>query len=75
MSILTNARGPGLATVVQEAHIRQTISIIHTAASLQDLCTDKMCRESLRTTGVAGQKLYIIGNKVEHKGSDLMNDK
>lgn len=35
---LTNALSSSLATVVQEAHIRQTISIIHATASLQDLC-------------------------------------
>lgn len=34
MSILTDAWGSGLAAVVQEAHICQAVSIIHTAASL-----------------------------------------
>lgn len=58
LSILTNARGSGLAAVVQEAHICQTISIIHAAASLKDLCKDKMCSVSLRTAGICAETLH-----------------
>lgn len=75
LSIPTDARGPGLAAVVQEAHICQAISIIHTAASLEDLCKDKMCSVTQRTAGVTVQKYYKTGYKVKLGGTDLMNGK
>lgn len=48
--VLTDARRSGLAAVVQEGHVGQSVAIVHAAASLQDLCTQReRGRETLGT--------------------------
>lgn len=37
---LTDAMGSSLAAVVQECHVRQSITIVHMATTLQDLAKD-----------------------------------
>lgn len=57
LRVPTDAGGPGLAAVVQEAHVCQTISVVHTAASLQDLCGEKRCMVSLRGATLTEQNV------------------
>ena len=40
----TDARGSGLAAVVQQTHIGQAVAVVHSAASLQNLWFRNACK-------------------------------